>query len=78
MKKQKSKEKEICEKCKITMKVISRTRRLLDREEMGDMTDAVESEYEAAQEGGDSSDFEITQITYECPKCHNIKIVEEM
>ncbi len=42
------------------------------------MSDGVESDYEAALEGGDSSDFEINQITYKCPKCRNIKIIEEM
>jgi hypothetical protein len=75
MKKRESNEKEICEKCNTPMKVISKSRRILDPEEMGDMSDSVESDYEAALEGGDSSDFE---IRYKCPKCRNMKIVEEM
>ena len=78
MKKQDTVEKEICENCNTTMKVISKSRRILDPEEMGDMSDGVESDYEAALEGGDSSDFEINQITYKCPKCRNMKILEEM
>ena len=78
MKKKTSDEVEICKKCKIKMKVISKSRRLLERDEMGDMTDAEVSDFEAAGMGGDSTDFEINQIMYECPKCHDMKTVEFM
>lgn len=79
MKEQKSENKEVCKKCNTKMKVISRVKRLLDRHELGgDLSDGEESEYIAADLGGDSSEFEITQIEYKCPKCDNTKIVETL
>lgn len=76
MRKKKSGDVRICKECGVKMKVISTSRRLLEPEEMGEMTDAVASEYEAASMGGDSGDFEINQIMYKCPKCPNTIIDE--
>jgi len=58
------------------MRAISKSRRLLDLDEMGDMTDAEASEYEVAEMNDDSGEFGIDQILYECPKCHNTATVE--
>jgi predicted transcriptional regulator len=68
----------ICNKCNIKMKIIEKYQRLLDRDELGgDLSDGEEAEYIAAELGGDETgEFSITEITYECPKCHNTKIVE--
>jgi ssDNA-binding Zn-finger/Zn-ribbon topoisomerase 1 len=68
--------KEICKKCQVKMKLIKTARRLLDRDEMGGMSDGEEADYIAAELGGDSSDFEIDQFVYQCPKCHEVRIVE--
>jgi hypothetical protein len=76
VKKKKSQKGETCEKCKVKMKVIDQSRRLLDRDELGDLSDGQEAEYIAAELGGESGDFEVDRVTYECPKCHEIKTVE--
>jgi ssDNA-binding Zn-finger/Zn-ribbon topoisomerase 1 len=76
VRKKKAETGEICEKCKVKMKVIDQTRRLLDRDEVGDLSDGEEAEYITAELGGDLEEFGIDQVTYECPKCHEIKIIE--
>ncbi|MGD1004986.1 MAG: hypothetical protein ABR887_06130 [Methanoregulaceae archaeon] len=76
MRKKTSQKGETCEECKVKVKVIDQSRRLLERDEMGDMGETEASEYEAAGIGGDSEHFEINQVTYECPKCHDTKTVE--
>lgn len=62
------------------MKVIECSRRLLDPDELGgNLSDGEKSEYIAAECGGDDTgEFSINQITYECPKCHQIKCVEHL
>ncbi len=78
MKKKDSANAEICKKCKSNMNIVERYQRLLDRDELGgDLTDGEESEYIAAELGGDESgEFTVTGIIYECPKCHDLRTVE--
>jgi hypothetical protein len=62
------------------MKVVGQSQRLLDRDELGgDISDGEESEYIAAELGGDETgEFSMTQIVYECPKCHYSIIIESL
>lgn len=62
------------------MRVVGRSRRLLDGDELGgDLTDGEESEYMAAELGGDSEgEFTVNEIIYECPRCHGLKTVESL
>ena len=69
-------EPEICKKCGVKMNTVYESRRLLEPDEMGDMTDAEALEYETADMGGDSGDFEINQIMCECSRCHDTITVE--
>ena len=78
--KKNSEEIEICEKCKVKMKVARHYQRMLEHDELGgDLTDGVESEYIAAELGGDSTEqFTVNVTDYECPKCHGLKIIESL
>jgi hypothetical protein len=77
MKKKESENVEICRKCKVKMKVVGHNQRMLDRDEIGELSDGEESDYIAAELGGDDSGrFTVSEIVYECPKCHGSIIVE--
>lgn len=65
-------EKVLCDKCNIEMEIVSHYTRLMDRDEVGDdLSDGEEADYLAAELGGDSSNFEITVLTYRCSICNN-------
>jgi len=69
----------LCDKCNAEMKIVSQYPRLMDRDEVGDdLSDGEEADYLAAELGGDSSNYEITVVTYLCPKCNLEKIVEKI
>ena len=77
MKKKVSDKTESCDKCNTNMKIIEQYVRLMDQDEVGDLSEGEEAEYMAAECGGDESgEFSFTVVTYECPNCHNKKIVE--
>ena len=64
-----------CTKCGSVMRQISRERRLLEPDEVGDMTDGQEAEYIASELNEDvDGEFSVIEITYECPKCHSITV----
>ena len=69
-----------CDKDETVMVQVSRVRKLLEREELGDMTEGQEADYMAAElndEFAESSDFSVTEAKFRCPKCGREIIVRE-
>lgn len=68
--------KRLCSKCNTEMAIVSKYTRLMDRDEVGELSDGEEADYLAAEIGGDSSDYEITVEIYRCPECNSEEYVE--
>ncbi len=69
-----------CDKDETVMVQVSRVRKLLERDELGDMTEGQEADYMAAElndEFAESSDFSVTETKFRCPKCGREIIVRE-
>lgn len=57
------------------MKIIHREKELAECD-IDDMTEGQMADYMAAEMSGDYGDLEIDVVTYKCPKCGKIEIVE--
>lgn len=59
----------ICERCNEKMEIINKARRFLDRSAMDEISGAGEGDYTTVLHDEVSDTFEITEITYKCPRC---------
>lgn len=66
---------EDCSECGISMKIIRREKELPECD-MDDMTEGQMADYMAAEMSGAYGEWEIDVVTYKCPKCGKIEIVE--
>jgi len=69
-----------CSKDNTVMVRVSTVRKLLDRDEWGELTEGQEADYMAAtsnDELAESSDFFVTETKFRCPKCGMEIIVRE-